>query len=148
MKANYLKLLVQITAGGIALLGLAFPHLAFAQFTGDNQTNIIDGTSLNWTGNYYIGSNYVFNSLFIVNGGSLSNAYAYIGRESGSNSNVVTVSGNGSRWSSSQSIYVGYEGSDNRLVINDGGSVQSPQSSVVVGSQNTSLSNRYKCSEV
>jgi len=73
---------------------------------------------------------------------------SYIGRESGSNSNVVTVSGNGSRWSSSQSIYVGYEGSDNRLVINDGGSVQSPQSSVVVGSQNTSLSNRYKCSEV
>jgi T5SS/PEP-CTERM-associated repeat protein len=106
----------------IFLSALVLANQAHAQFTGNNQTNIISGVLSNWTGDYYVGSNYVFDTLFIQNAGVLSNSYeAYIGYAAGANSNSVIVSGSGSVWLTFQSIAVGYGGVGNTLVLSNGG---------------------------
>jgi T5SS/PEP-CTERM-associated repeat protein len=124
----------------LTLLLLALHSRAYSQFTGDNQTNIISGTAIHWPSNYYVGSNYVFNSLFILNGGSLSNLGGYIGRLSGANSNMAVVSGSGSTWTNAGHLYVGYSGSANRLVISDGGKVVA-SGDTVAASTSGSISN-------
>src|SRR5436853_5245990 len=88
--------------GVVALpLILASSHLE-AQFTGNNQTNIISGVTSNWPGNYYVGSNYVFDALLIQNSGVLSNSgNSFIGFALGASNNTAVVSGGGSVWSSS-----------------------------------------------
>ena len=127
--------------GGIALLGLAFPNQTRAQFTGDYQTNIISGTTVHWPDSYYVGSNYLGDALFILNGGSLSNHSSYIGRQPGSVSNLALVSGNGSTWTNTSHLVVGWEGSANRLVISDGGKVTSIHGVVSAGYFSSSISN-------
>ena len=112
------------------LLALALPNQARAQFTGNNQTNVISGVSSNWTGDYYVGSTYVFDALFIQNAGVLSNGAGLIGDAVGANNNIVIVSGSGSVWNNSSSLYVGSQGSGDRLVIRDGGAVVNNQGNV------------------
>jgi autotransporter family porin len=118
----------QITAGGFALLGLAFPNQASAQFTGNRQTNTINGTAVNWPADYYVGSNYVSDALFIQNNGSLSSGSAYIGCRTNGNGNLAVVSGNASIWTAfgnnGTHIYVGSNGFGNRLVISNGGRME------------------------
>ena len=48
-----------------AMLFSALP--GHAQFTGDYQTNIIDGTTINWPGYYHVGQTNVSDALFILN---------------------------------------------------------------------------------
>ena len=100
---------------------------AQAQFTGNNQTNIISGVTSNWTGDYYVGSNFVFDALFIQNGGVLTNSgNGYIGQQSGGKSNAVVVAGSGSAWKggSSTELYVGNsDGKWSSLIITNGGIV-------------------------
>jgi T5SS/PEP-CTERM-associated repeat protein len=143
MKTNFRKSIGQIPIACFALLAVALPDQTRAQlqFTGDYQTNTISGTAINWPSNYYVGSNYVSDALFILNGGSLSTSFGYIGRQPGANSNLVVVSGNGSAWTNSPGhIYVGEYGSANRLVISDGGKVVT-LGNTVAGSGSSSISN-------
>src|SRR5215831_9483420 len=127
----------------LALLALISPHQTHAQFTGNNQTNIVSGVTNNWSGAYDVGGNYVFDVLFIQNGGVLSvtNGDGIIGSNVGANSNSVVVSGTGSVWSNSSSTVVGFHGSGNSLVISNGGRVISGYSSVgnFVGADNNSV---------
>ena len=141
MKTIHHKTIRQITVACFALLALGLPNLARAQFTGDFQTNVIDGTAVDWPGYYYVGSSYVSDALFIANGGFLSSQGAFIGSESGGDSNLATVSTSGSRWTNWGHFYVGYNGSYNRLIISDGGKVQTSGGSAVVGSQSSSIYN-------
>ncbi|HUK82292.1 MAG TPA: hypothetical protein VLZ12_06630 [Verrucomicrobiae bacterium] len=94
-----------------------------AQYTGNNQTNIISGVASNWNGDYYVGSNYVFDALLIENGGALTNIDGYIGSNPGANSNAVVVSGSGSVWDCVGPLYDGGDGSGNSLVIRGAGKV-------------------------
>lgn len=113
-----------------------------ARFTGDNQTNIIDGTAVIWPGYYHVGPTNVSDALFILNGGSLANLGATIGDMPGGNSNLVVVSGTGSAWTNSGGdFYVGYYGSANRLVISDGGVVLARSLNALVGARVGSLYN-------
>ena len=50
------------------LLFILFGSPAGAQFTGDNQTIIIDGVNIDWQGDYYVGSNTAYDTLLIENG--------------------------------------------------------------------------------
>lgn len=111
-----------------------------AQFAADNQTNIINGTAVNWPTNYYVGSNHISDALFILNGGSLSNQWGYIGYRPGGVSNLAVVSGSGSTWTNIGHLYVGYSGSANRLVISDGGKAMA-FGDTVAASQSGSISN-------
>ena len=111
-----------------------------AQFAADNQTNIINGTAVNWPSNYYVGSNYISDALFILNGGSLSNQWGYLGYQPGGVSNLAVVSGSGSAWTNVGNLYIGYSGSANRLVISEGGKVVA-SGHTVVASSSGSISN-------
>src|SRR5262252_7922554 len=112
----------KIAIASFALLALALPNPSRAQFTGNNQTNIISGVTSNWPGSYYVGSNYVFDALFILNGGVL-NASGSIGYTATAKSNAVVVSGNGSVWNTGSGLAVGGLGAGNSLLISNGGAV-------------------------
>src|SRR5436309_1255619 len=90
---------------GVWLLCLS---TARAQFDADYQTNVISGVVSNWVGNYIVGSNTIYDALFIQNGGTLSNQYTYIGRESTGQNNSVTITGFSSMLSADYSVFVGY----------------------------------------
>jgi T5SS/PEP-CTERM-associated repeat protein len=114
MKRNYFSISL------LAICAVVLPHETRAQFTANNQTNVISGVVSNWPGDYDVGSNYVLDALFIQNGGVLSvtNGSGNIG----GTSNSAVVSGNGSVWTNSGSLNVGgVEG--NSLLINNGGRV-------------------------
>src|SRR5262245_13351854 len=62
---------MKFTIACIAPLAVGLPNQSRAQFTGNNQTNIISGVTSNWASTYYVGSNYAFDALCILNGGVL-----------------------------------------------------------------------------
>jgi len=116
------KAIGRITGVYFALLALALPQEMHAQFTGNNQTNIITGVTSNWSGDYYVGSNYVFDALLILNSGVLSNGLGVIGGSSGANSNLALVSGSGSVWNNN-GLAIGRSSAGTALVISNGGKV-------------------------
>src|SRR5438093_779749 len=96
---------------------------AQAQFSADYQTNIISGVASNWPGNYYVGSNTVFDLLQIDSGGSLTNGTGWLGYESNALYNSALITGSGSVWKCNGDLYVGNSGGDCRLVIENSGVV-------------------------
>src|ERR1051326_7471739 len=92
-----------------------------AQYTANFQTNIISGVTSNWFTTYIVGSNTFGDVLQIQHGGVLSNRFAsaYVAYESNSSNDMVVVTDPGSTWSAS-SIYVGYQGGGNSVVITNG----------------------------
>ena len=98
-----MKNLNQIALALLSTFALAVPNQTRAQFTGNNQTNIISGVTTNWGGPYYVGSNYVFDALLIQNAGVLSNTSGFIGYAAGANNNIAIVSGSGATYTVSVS---------------------------------------------
>ena len=95
---------------------------------GSAGTATVDGNGSTWdsNGTLYVGY-YGAGTLTISNGGLVSNNFdGYIGRGADS-SGAVIVDGNGSTWSRSNTIYVGYHG-DGTLAISNGGSVSNSHS--------------------
>ena len=94
-----------------------------AQFSGSYQTNIISGVVSNWDGDYFVGSNEVFDALQVVDGAVLNDAQGFIGYFGATNS--VEVSGSGSLWSNDSDLRLGYFADDNQLLVSGGGAVVS-----------------------
>jgi T5SS/PEP-CTERM-associated repeat protein len=152
-EANWFRLFVGALGAAIVMIA----GTARAQFSADYQTNVIDGVVSNWAGDYYVGSNYVFDALQIINGGAVYNgSTGYIGYSSTANNNSVLVSGTGSVWSNwsnwgsyGSSFYVGYQGSGNSLVITNGGTVYNAQwlnSASYIGYSSTANKNSVQVS--
>ena len=99
------------------------PESSHAQYSLDFQTNLISGVTSNWSGDYVVGSNTLSDVLQVQSGGVLSNHFGYVGYETNSGNNAVTVIGNGSMWINHSSVIVGYSGAGNSLVISNGGRV-------------------------
>jgi T5SS/PEP-CTERM-associated repeat protein len=108
----------------LALLSLLAPQISCAQFTTSFQTNIISGVFSNWTGDYNVGNNTVFDQLGIISGGVLSNnGYGEIGLSSSANNNSALVTGPSSLWNNTNTLFVGDAGSSNSLTVGNGGRV-------------------------
>ena len=77
--------------------------------------------------NIYVGSNSAFNRIVVTNGAQMTNANVVIvGFNAGGNSNLVLLSGAGTRWSTPSLLEVGVVGaSGNRLVISNGAGMTS-----------------------
>ena len=92
-----------------------------AQYSGNNQTNMISGVISNWTGNYIVGNTNTSRDVLIVTNAGVLNvsAIAYIGKYTSNNVGIVT--GPGSILSNSSTFYVGQYGSSNSLTIANGG---------------------------
>ena len=107
-----------LTMGLVLLLNGA---AAQAQYSGNNQTNMISGVISNWTGNYIVGNTNTSRDVLIVTNAGVLNvsAIAYIGKYTSNNVGIVT--GPGSILSNSSTFYVGQYGSSNSLTIANGG---------------------------
>ncbi len=113
---------------GFACLSLC--STTHAQFSSDFQTNVISGVTSNWSGDYVVGSNTVFDLLRIENGGVLSVAVTYpgsisVGYEPFATNNSLIVSGSSLMTSDFGIIHVGHSGSGNSLVVSNGATVTS-----------------------
>jgi T5SS/PEP-CTERM-associated repeat protein len=88
---------------------------------------IVGGAGSVWSNSYviYVGNEGRSNALFITTGGRVvSGGDGYIGSETNSFGNVVTVNGAGSVWVCSTNLYVGARGSGNALSITGSGRVE------------------------
>ncbi len=113
------------------LTGLAGLH-------GTNQLLTLDGGS--WTNggqNLTIGLDGFDNNLTIQNGGVVSNANAYVGKNAGANSNSVVVTGAGSTWGNSGVLEVGSAAtnSENSVLVADGGTIFATDLTVHAGNR-------------
>lgn len=114
-----------------SILALAFSSstlLAHAQYSRNNQTNIIDGETITAYSdhNYSVGNMGSGDGLIVKNGGKLFDIIGSVGGRSRGNSNCwAQVVGVGSVWSNSGKLSVGLSSSGNALVISNGGQVLS-----------------------
>ena len=105
------------------LLILTIAVYAQAQFTGSLQTITIDGVASNVAGNFFVGNGYWGDVLIVTNSGSLVDTSGYVGNLAADSNNAAVVTGAGSAWTNSGSLYVGNYGSGNQLTIANGGNV-------------------------
>ena len=99
-------------------------HLGVAASSSTN-TVVVTGSGSVWTNqqNVIVGFNGPGNQLLVANGGAvLGGAGSTIGSQVTAPGNVVTVTGNGSVWSSG-ALSIGNLGSGNRLLVEAGGRV-------------------------
>ncbi|MFZ0615531.1 MAG: hypothetical protein WAN16_03665, partial [Chthoniobacterales bacterium] len=101
---------------------------AYVGYEASSSNNILtvqnSGTVLTNYGNLYVGYDGSGNTMVVSNGGTVANAWGYIGY-AGSSNNSVLVTGSNSLWTSSGNLYVGYGGSSNCLTISNVGTVSS-----------------------
>lgn len=101
---------------------------------------VVSGAGSQWIcpGWFTIGDRGSFNTLQILDGAYVTNAMGTLGMNSSSRSNLVIVSGTGSRWRTRQDtisvgLEVGNQGSFNQLVVSNGGCVVSGGDSYIGG---------------
>ena len=82
---------------------------------------IINDADSTFTSSYFSVGRYGNGTLNVIGGGKAINNYGFIGTESGSDGEVI-IDGNGSIWTNSDLLYVGYRG-DGTLNITGGGLV-------------------------
>ena len=66
------------------------------------------------------------------NGAAVTNINGNIGSQSGASSNVVFVSGIGSRWDNSGAVNIGPSGTGNKLVVSNGAVVAAWAASLAI----------------
>jgi T5SS/PEP-CTERM-associated repeat protein len=133
---------LNINSGGSVVnttgyLGYSFGYSAAA---------IIDGVGSSWSNNALIVGNAGAGSLNVTNGGLVSSEVGFLGyhSESSMSSGTVTINGTGSRWSNSDSLYVGGSsssaGGSGVVNIQNGGQVDVANSLMVYGEGTVNLS--------
>ena len=127
--SNTFKDVLQVINSGVLSDGTGY--LGY-ETSGSNNVVTVTGPGSVWNNNnsdisLYVGYSGSGNTLTITNGGTVYSYYSYIGESAGANSNVVTVTGNGSIWYNNQAgsgeLHVGDSGSGNTLTIINGGAV-------------------------
>lgn len=93
---------------------------------GNGNAVSVSGNNSRWLigTNLYIGSNGALSQLTIANGGRVENQFGTLGSTASSSNNTVVVTGVGSVWSNTYTLYLGDSGRDNQLWITNGGVVQ------------------------
>ena len=93
-------------------------------------TALVTGAGSLWTNstNFFVGANGSGNTLTISDGGRVASTTGYVGYGGivnlfSSASNTVLVTGAGSLWTNSGTLYVGERGSGNSMTITNGGEV-------------------------
>ncbi|MGA2603464.1 MAG: hypothetical protein ABSG14_04480 [Verrucomicrobiia bacterium] len=107
--------------------------------SGSNNVVLVTGPGSVWSnGDVTVGAQGAGTQLTIANGGQVVDGNGYLGSfTSASSNNVALVTGSGSVWSNTGSLYVGYASTGNRVTVTNGGAVSANQ--LVLG-QNASSS--------
>jgi subtilase-type serine protease len=116
--------------------GATLTVTTYSSYVGAEATGIgtvtVTGAGSSWIGNnyLYIGNNGTA-TVLVEDGGSVSNGLdAYVGRHAGSNA-TVTVTGDGSSWTTGGNLYVGYNGTGSYTVTD--GATTTINGDIVVG---------------
>ena len=117
-----------LTLSGNTLLTNALNGIIGANVAARSNTVQLISAGARWQmgGSLVVGSNGAVSRLVISNGSSVRDAFGYIGFSTVGNSNLVTVTGTGSLWSNSSGLWVGSNGSANRLVVSNSATVAAP----------------------
>lgn len=113
----------------------------YVSSTGNMVTVTGVGSQLNNTHDLLVGYGGDGNSLTLSNGATATNVNGFIGyrfdANSSSDNNSVTVTGSGSLWTNTGTLYVGEYGTGNSLTVSNGGwvKVQGTNQDTVVGDQ-------------
>ncbi|MCK4565030.1 MAG: hypothetical protein KAU94_10205, partial [Verrucomicrobia bacterium] len=73
---------------------------------------------------FSMGSSGSGNTFIVADGGEVRSDIGYIGTHGTARDNTMLVTGLGSKWVATNELYVGHEGSNNHLSIEDGGRVE------------------------
>jgi T5SS/PEP-CTERM-associated repeat protein len=140
-----------LSNGGTMLLGIncLLGGVVGYDAASSNNSVVVTGSNSTWNMEYdlYVGYSGSGNSMVISNGGTVVTGYqipsaGYIGSQSTSSNNSVTVTGANSSWNSVNGIYVGDQGSSNSLLVINGGSVNAGALyGVTIGNATTSSNN-------
>ncbi len=112
-----------LTISNGATMSVAQEGVLGQDATSSNNNALVTGGGSTWniSDNTYIGYDGAANNLTISDGGWVIDQSGAVGFGADSFSNSVTVTGAGSIWTNYDEVYVGYSGSDNNLVISNGG---------------------------
>jgi len=101
----------------------------------------VRGPTSQWAnaGTLTIGSQGDLNGLVVTNGASVTNAIGDVGAFTSASSNSVAVTGSNSLWSSGYWLFVGHDGSGNRLALDAGGRVSAVD--VTIGDSASAMGN-------
>ncbi|HUI08555.1 MAG TPA: Amuc_1099 family pilus-like system protein [Verrucomicrobiae bacterium] len=122
-----------VISGG-ASVSNAFGYIGSATAAANNRVLVTDSGSV-WSngGSLFVGGSGPGNSLAISNSGYVFSSLGYIGSNTTALGNSVVVDGSDSIWMHDSSLYVGYSGASNKLVIANGGSVRAFTPNLGVG---------------
>ena len=115
-------------------------YIGFSTNSSSNSV-IVTGSNSLWTNrtSLYVGQNGSGNSMVISDGGKVANGVGFVGNLSTASNNSALVTGTNSLWSNNNDLFIGYSHTGNSLIISNGGTVTSPQSSI--GESSTSFNN-------
>jgi len=124
-----------ISNGG--LMACQNSYLGYSMYSSGNSVLVNGGGSV-WSNSsvLYIGYGGPSNSLVIQNGGALFTGSAWLGYNVDSTNNRVLITGAGSVWRSTNSVNMGFAGSDNILAISNGGQFFGTAITVGISSDN------------
>ncbi len=107
-----------------------------------NNSVLVTGSGSAWTNSVlYVGEGAMDNSVIVADGGQVQTSFAStIGVVAGASNNWVTVTGPDSLWSTAYDVLVGDADGQNRLFVNNGGTVTSG-ANLILGNQSTSGGN-------
>jgi len=133
-----------VSNGGRVIVSGSSNWLAIGENSGANSNSVTvtgSNSSLNVDGWLEVGwGTNSGNRMVIADGGSVTDSNGYIGYTNGSYGNSAYITGTNSSWSNADSIYVGYFGASNSLIISDGGKVFDQNGSIGYhGDGNTAL---------
>ena len=110
--------------------------------TSKNNQVLVTGSGSVWSNSniLFMGGAGPGNSLVISNGGQVADITGFVGYyASSSSNNSVVVSGSGSVWKNLDDVTIGFSGSSNSLVINNGGQVIDGSGIIGSGSSKNSV---------
>jgi fibronectin-binding autotransporter adhesin len=88
-----------------------------------NSVTVTDPGTLWQAGSLFVGNNGASNSLVVSNGAQVRNNSGFIGNGASAENNLAVVTGPGTIWNNTFHTFVGFDGSDNHLIITNGGFV-------------------------
>lgn len=116
--------------------GKMFGAYGYVGYGGGTNSVLITGAGSIWTNtlDLYVGYSGAGDSVVILGGGAVCSGVGHIGYNSTAASNSVTIGGSGSVWNANADVYVGENGSNNNLIVSDGGQlIPGPDGRLFVG---------------
>lgn len=106
---------------------------AFVGYMNTSSNNSVTLTGGLWSnsGDFFLGYN--GSGSLTIGGGTLTDFNGWIGYSSSANNNSVLVTGSNALWSNSQQLSIGNLGSDNSLIISNGGRVMNGSNGFAYG---------------